>query len=124
MALQGALVAVVEDDASMREAIERMLRLDGIAAVGVNSADAFIAGHFDVAPACAVIDVNLGAVSGLTLQAWLAVDRPDLPVVMITGRNSDEVRRLAMEQGCVAFLVKPFTGQALIDAVRLGIGGA
>ena len=123
MALQGALVAVVEDDASMREAIERMLRLDGFNAVGLNSAEAFVARRFDASPACAVIDVNLGAVSGLTLQAWLAVDAPSLPVVMITANDGEDVRRKARAQGCVAFLVKPFTGDALIEAVRLGLAG-
>lgn len=123
MALEAPLVVVVEDDASMRAAIERMLRLDGIAALGLGSAEAFVAHRFDVLPACAVIDVNLAAVSGLTLQAWLAVDRPELPVVMVTGRNDDEVRRVALDQGCVAFLVKPFSGTALLDAVRRGLGG-
>ena len=106
----------------MREAIERMLRLEGLTVVGVNSVEAFIAARFADPPACAVIDVNLGAVSGLTLQAWLAVDAPGLPVVMISANDREEVRRTAREQGCIAFLVKPFTGEALIGAVRQGLG--
>lgn len=121
MTEEPALVAVIEDDAAMRHAIERVLRLGGFGCVAVPSAEAYIALRFDTPPACAVIDVNLGAVSGLTLQAWLAVDSPALPVVMITADDSEALRRTALAQGCAGFLVKPFAGDVLVEAIRSGI---
>ena len=121
MGTHRALVAVVEDDASMRHAIERMLRVSGFGCVGFDSAEAYLAARFDAVPDCAVIDINLGAIGGLELQSMLSAEGASLPVVAITALESDAVRHAAIEQGCVAFLVKPFSGAALVDAVRTGL---
>lgn len=119
-----ALIVVIEDDEAMRQAIDRVLRFGGFNCVTAPSAEAYIALRFEAPPACAVIDVNLGAVSGLTLQAWLAIDSPALPVVMITADDSEALRRTALEQGCVAFLVKPFAGDALVEAIQSSIASS
>lgn len=118
MAARGTLVAVVEDDPSMRQAIERLLCAAGLACVTYDSAEAFIARPVEAALDFAVIDVYLRAVGGLELQARLKAEVPALPVIMMTARDSEPVRRAALAQGCVAFLVKPFDGRTLIDAIR------
>jgi FixJ family two-component response regulator len=112
------LVAVVEDDPSMRHAIERLLRVSGMACIGYESAESFLAGQGDASPDFAVIDVNLDRADGLQLQARLRAEAPRLPVIVITGRHSEAVRGAALAQGCVAYMVKPFSGNELIDAIR------
>jgi len=118
MQVRNTLVAVVEDDPSMRHAIERLLRVSGMACFGYESAESFIAGQREATPDFAVIDVNLDGTDGLQLQARLRAEAPQLPIIVITGRHSEAVRGAALAQGCVAYMVKPFSGIELIDAIR------
>jgi FixJ family two-component response regulator len=118
MQVRNTLVAVVEDDPSMRHAIERLLRVSGMACIGYESAESFLARQSDASPDFAVIDVNLDGADGLQLQARLRAEAPQLPVIVITGRHSEAVRGAALAQGCVAYMVKPFSGTELIDAIR------
>jgi FixJ family two-component response regulator len=118
MQVRNTLVAVVEDDPSMRHAIERLLRVSGMACIGYESAESFIAGQREATPDFAVIDVNLDGTDGLQLQARLRAEAPQLPIIVITGRHSEAVRGAALAQGCVAYMVKPFSGNELIDAIR------
>jgi len=118
MQVRNTLVAVVDDDPSMRHAIERLLRVSGMACIGYQSAESFLAGQGEVSPDFAVIDINLDGADGLQLQAQLRVEAPQLPVIVITGRHSEAVRGAALAQGCVAYMVKPFSGAELIDAIR------
>ena len=118
MQVRNTLVAVVEDDPSMRHAIERLLRVSGMACIGYESAESFIAGQREATPDFAVIDVNLDGTDGLQLQARLRAEAPQLPIIVITGRHSEAVRGAALAQGCVAYMVKPFSGIELIDAIR------
>jgi len=118
MHVRSTLVAVVDDDPSMRHAIERLLRVTGMACVGYESAETFLAVHADAWPDCAVIDVNLDGADGLQLQARLKAAAPELPLIIITGRHCAAVRAAALAQGCVAYMVKPFSGADLIEAIR------
>jgi len=118
MQARSTLVAVVDDDPSMRRAIERLLRASGMACIGYESAEAFLSRHADALPDCAVVDVNLDGADGLQLQARLKAAAPSLPVIIITGRHSVAVRAAARAQGCVAYMVKPFSGAELIEAIR------
>jgi len=118
MQVRSALVAVIEDDASMRHAIERLLRVSGMTCIGYESAESFLAEQREASPDFAVIDVNLNGADGLQLQARLKATAPELPVIVITGRHSESVRDTALAQGCVAYMVKPFSGTELIDAIR------
>jgi FixJ family two-component response regulator len=118
MRVSNGVVAVVEDDPSMRHAIERLLRIAGLACLGYESAEDFIAGHAHAWPDIAVIDVNLGGADGLQLQGRLQAMAPSLPVVIITGRHSDAVRGAALSRGCAAYMVKPFSGSVLVDVIR------
>ncbi len=85
MHVRNTLVAVVEDDPSMRHAIERLLRVSGMACIGYESAESFLAEQREASPDFAVIDVNLDGADGLQLQARLKAAAPELPVIVITG---------------------------------------
>ena len=117
----GTLVAVVEDDASLRVAIERLLRGAGWSCVGYASAEDFAARRDGAAPDCAIVDIHLGATNGLALQARLEKSAPTLPVIIVTAHDQALLRRQAVEQGCAAYLVKPFDGATLVDAVRAAL---
>jgi FixJ family two-component response regulator len=111
------LVAVVDDDASIRKALRRMLRASGYAVETFESAAEFLA-QSSLLPACLVLDVRMPETSGLDLQRQLAESHPALPVVMITGHGSEAVRDRAVAAGAVAVLDKPFHDRRLLDAIE------
>ena len=115
------MVLVVDDDASVRKALRRLFHATGYDVETFATAAAFLA--FDLPPdaACVVLDIRMPGISGLDLQAQLTVLHPELPVIVITGHGDDEVRQLALTNGAVAFLEKPFDDQSLLDAVELAM---
>jgi FixJ family two-component response regulator len=121
-------VYVVDDDASMRRALERMFRTAGFAVRTFDSAAAFLAHDKDAIPSCAVLDVRMPAVDGLGLHARLKDARRALPVVFITGHGDVPTSVRAMKTGAIDFIEKPFADEDLIAAVRTALdasrGGA
>ena len=114
------LVAVVDDDASSRKALRRLLRAAGYAVETFESAAEFLA-RSSFLPACLVVDIRMPETSGLDLQRQLAGSRPELPIVMITGHGSADVRERAVAAGAVAVLDKPFDDRALLAAINLAL---
>ena len=109
-------IVVVEDDASMRQAIERMLHAGGFAVVSFASAEAAL--KADAAADCLVLDIYLPGMSGFDLYRRLARCGKELAVVFITARDEPAVREEAESLGGAgSFLPKPFGGQVLLDAV-------
>jgi FixJ family two-component response regulator len=113
----GSVVYVVDDDPSVREALESLLRSVGLAVSTFASASEFSARPRSSAPACLVLDVNLPEGSGLDLQQELAANDP-MPIVFITGHGDVPTSVRAMKAGAVEFLPKPFRGEQLIAAVE------
>jgi len=113
---QGA-VAVVEDDAGMREALGRMLKVAGFEARTYGSAEAFLENSSTGDVGCLVVDIHLPGASGIDLQRRLTEDGEARPVIFITAHDSAVFRREADELGAVAFLTKPFEGRLLVKAV-------
>lgn len=111
-----SVVAVVDDDASVRKALSRLLSTAGYAVETFTSAVDFL-GHSFPPPACVVVDVRMPGMTGLALQHDLAAMYPRLPIVMITGHGSEAIRQRALDAGAVAVLDKPFSDQALLDAL-------
>ena len=122
MATCGHTIAVVDDDPSVRKALARLLSVFGYRAELFASAEAFL----DAAPAsaalCLLVDIKLGAMSGLDLARRLAADGFDLPIVFMTGSEKDVVRLQCLDFGCVAFLQKPIPEARLMDAVARAVG--
>ena len=115
------VVFVIDDDASMREAISRLLNAVGLTVQTFDSAREFLAGRLPDVPGCAVLDVRLPGLSGLDLQREMVERGIHIPVIFITGHGDIPMSVQAMKAGAVEFLTKPFRDQDLLDAVRSGI---
>jgi DNA-binding NtrC family response regulator len=116
-----APVYVVDDDASMREALESLLRSVGSTVRTFSSAQEFLETPRPDVPSCLVLDVELPGLSGLDLQRELAKSNSSLPIVFLTGHASVPMTVQAMKAGAVEFLTKPFRGAELLDAVEEAI---
>jgi FixJ family two-component response regulator len=115
------VVFVVDDDASMRDAISRLLNAVGLTVQTFASARAFLNRRLPDVPGCVVLDVRLPGLSGLDLQREMVEKGIHVPVVFITGHGDIPMSVQAMKAGAIEFLTKPFRDQDLLDAVRLGI---
>lgn len=111
------VVFVIDDDISVRESLELLLRSAGLQAQLFASAEDFLAHPRVFAPTCLVLDVSLPQVNGLELQQRIAADRPDMPIIFITGYGDVPTTVKAMKAGAVEFLTKPFNGETLLQAV-------
>ena len=109
---------VVEDDASVREALSSLIRSVGLRAEMFSSARAFLKHKRPDAPACLVLDVRLPGLSGLELQRELAAQDNSIPIIFITGHGDIPMSVRAMKGGAVEFLTKPFRDQDLLDAIQ------
>ena len=118
----GPAVFVVDDDLSVRRALQRLFRSAGYGVETFSSAIDFLA--HDVLPesGCVVLDIRMPGISGLDLQRQLASARPHLAVVVITGHADDETRRRMLDGGAVAVVYKPFDDEVLLDAVARALG--
>lgn len=114
-------VFVVDDDEFVREALETMIQVAGWRARTFASADAFLACPPATGPNCLVLDVNLPGLSGLDLQAAIASDRGDMPIIFVTGFGDIPMSVRAMKAGAVEFLTKPFGEQVMLDAIRAAL---
>ena len=115
------VVFVVDDDASMRDAISRLLNAVGLSVQTFASAREFLNRKLPDVPGCVVLDVRLPGLSGLDLQREMVERGIHIPVVFITGHGDIPMSVQAMKAGAVEFLTKPFRDQDLLDAVRSGI---
>jgi FixJ family two-component response regulator len=115
-------VVIIEDDASMRQALQRILRLGGLPSVLYASAEEYLASHEATNAACLIVDAQLPGITGFELHDRLFQARRNAPVIFITAFDDGEARAKADEAGAVAFLTKPFSGRALLDAVRRALG--
>jgi len=116
-----ALVFVVDDDPSVREAVSSLLRSIGVRVVDLPSAQAFLEHELRAEAGCLVLDVRMPGLSGLELQAALAGSDSAPPIVFITGHGDIPMAVRAMKLGAVEFLPKPFRESDLLDAVSAAI---
>ena len=116
------IVFVVDDDLSVREGIESLLRSVGLRVETFRTAQEFSRHSRPEAPACVVLDVRLPGLSGLDLQRELMRAGAPIPIIFITGHGDVPMSVQAMKAGAVEFLTKPFREQELLDAIREAIG--
>jgi len=114
-------VFVVDDDISVRESLELLIRCAGWQAETFASAQEFLARPRAVAPSCLVLDVSMPGLNGLDLQQRVAVERADMPIIFITGHGDVPMSVQAMKAGAVEFLTKPFGDNVLLTAIRNAI---
>ena len=118
MAAKQALVYVIEDDASVRRALERLLRSAGLQVRAFASAAAFRQAGWRAEHACVVADVCMQGVSGLELQRELKQAGSPLHFIFVTAQDTEETRAEAIRAGASALFVKPVDDQALLDAIH------
>lgn len=114
-------VFVVDDDPSVREALDDLLQSVGLRCELFGSAQDFLRCERPDAPACLVLDVRLPGLSGLELQRELAAAEVQIPIIFITGHGDIPMSVRAMKAGAVEFLTKPFRDQELLDAIDQAI---
>jgi FixJ family two-component response regulator len=117
----GAVVHVIDDDASLRASLDSLFRSVGLTCRTYESAQAFLDAKLPDAPGCIVVDVRLPGMSGLDFQDHLAQLGIHLPVVLMTGHGDIPMSVRAMKAGAVDFLSKPFRDQDMLDAVGAAI---
>jgi FixJ family two-component response regulator len=113
-----SIVLVVDDDISVRESLELLLRHEGFDAETFASAQDFLGRSPVTVPSCLVLDISLPGLNGLDLQKRVAVERHEMPIIFITGHGDIPITVQAMKAGAVEFLTKPFSDEILLNAVR------
>jgi FixJ family two-component response regulator len=116
-----SLVAVVDDDESVRESLPDLLRQFGFAAQAFSSAEAFLASEALRETRCLILDVAMPGMSGPDLQQELMRRRQEVPIVFITANGDTTVRPRLIAQGAVECLFKPFSETALLDALNAAL---
>jgi len=115
------LISIVDDDQSIREAMESLIRSVGFRTEVFASAEDFLKWKERESTACLILDVRLPGISGLELQRLLTSIRSRIPVIFITAHGDAQTRERAIAAGAVEFLQKPFSEEALLDAVRAAL---
>ena len=116
-----AVVSIVDDDASLRRSMRNLLRSVGFRVETFASAEEFLRSAERENTGCLVLDLRMTGMSGLDLLRHLAVERSRVAVVVLTALGDEETRHRSLQAGAVAFLKKPFHGDALCDAVRAAL---
>jgi FixJ family two-component response regulator len=116
-----ALVLVVEDDDSMRQAVQRLLNAAGHPTLAYASAEALLTAPLNAAAACIVSDFRLPGLSGLDLLTELRARGQSTPFIMVTAHDSAPLREDAKRRGVAAYLTKPFNGSDLMAAIEAAI---
>jgi FixJ family two-component response regulator len=113
-----SIVLIVDDDISVRESLEALLRHEGLDVETFVSAQDFLSRPRVSVPSCLVLDISLPGLNGLDLQKRVAMERSEMPVIFITGHGDIPITVQAMKAGAVEFLTKPFSDEILLNAIR------
>ena len=116
------MVSVVDDDASLRRSVRNLLTSAGFTVQAFTSAEEFLESPQRTNTGCLVLDLRMGGMSGLDLLKHLGAIGSRIPVVILTAHGDDDARQRALQAGAIAFLGKPFRGDALLEAVRTALG--
>lgn len=112
------LIAVIDDDLSVRRALRRLIQSGGYAVETFASALEFVDASPRARTACVVLDIHLEGISGFELQERLDADGAEIPIILITAHDDNATHERARRSGAVAYLRKPFARRALLDAIQ------
>ena len=115
------LIAIVDDDESVRVALEGLMQAEGLPVKSFASAEDFLDSGLQHQAACLIADVRMPGMSGLDLQVKLKADRCHIPTIFITAHGDAKMRMQAMRSGAVEFLSKPFSDEALLENIRAAL---
>ena len=116
------MVAIVDDDESIRNALRGLMEEAGLPSWSFASAEEFLQSKHIEKTRCLIADIRMPGMSGLDLQARLNADRYRIPIIFITAHGDEKMRMRALRAGAVEFLAKPFNEEALLDYVRTAVG--
>src|SRR5438132_4738522 len=116
------VVGVVDDDASLRRSLRNLLTSVGFRVETFQSAETVLETVHRENTGCLVLDLRMAGMNGLDLLRHLSAMGSRIPVIILTAHGDEEARRRSLEAGAVAFLGKPFRGDALLDAVKTAMG--
>jgi FixJ family two-component response regulator len=119
---QEHLIAIVDDDESVRQAATSLFRSMGFTAKAFTSAEEFLSSGTLERTSCLVLDVQMPGMGGLDLQSHLTATGRHIPIVFVTGYPDDRLRSTALQSGAVCFLTKPFNEGDLLDGLRSALG--
>jgi FixJ family two-component response regulator len=114
-----SIVCVVDDDSLIRDSTQRLIRSFGFRAEAFASAEEFESAGYLEEAAWLILDVRMPGMSGIELQRQLASRRREIPIIFITAYEDEVVRAQAIREGAVAFLIKPFSEEVLLDAIHM-----
>jgi FixJ family two-component response regulator len=120
-AKQRLLLSVVDDDESMRESVPDLIREFGFAARAFSSAEEFLSSASVDETSCLILDVSMPGMSGPELYQELKRRRQQIPVIFITGQRDEAIRDRVFKQGAAGFLLKPFSDEALLAAIKTAL---
>jgi FixJ family two-component response regulator len=115
------LVAILDDDDSMRTALQGLLKAVGLPAQAFASAEEFLQSGQQYKTACLIADIRMPGMSGLELQAQLNAEHCKIPTIFITAHGDTKMRMQALRAGAVEFLSKPFDDEVLLENVRAAL---
>ena len=115
------LIAIVDDDDSLRKSLDNLLRSVGLRTQGFASAEAFLSSQHVHDTACLILDVRMPGMSGLELQRQLGAANRRIPIIFVTAHADDDARAQALAAGAVDFLYKPFHEEALLNAIETAL---
>lgn len=118
------IVAAVDDDFRVRESIESLIQSAGYAPVVFSSAEEFLESGRLAAATCVITDVRMPGMDGIELQRRIRLERPTLPVILMSAHHNAEIRQKAIDEGAVAFLYKPFDATDLLKIVQSAVANA
>ena len=114
-------IAIVDDDESVQSALRDLIESDGLSALCFGSAEQFLRSGAQHKAACLIADIRMPGISGLELQAKLKAERCRIPIIFITAHGDANMRILAMRDGAVEFLTKPFDDTVLLEIVHAAL---
>jgi FixJ family two-component response regulator len=123
MQLADKLIAVVDDDASVRSATVDLLAAVGFACEAFEAAEEYLGSEAANRTACLILDVRMPGLNGLELQRLLAEQGRAVPIIFITSYPNERVRRRAIRSGAICYLPKPYTEEELLGCIRLALDG-
>ena len=118
---QNSRLIAIDDDESLRSALQDLIESDGLSALCFGSAEQFLDSEARYKAACLIADVRMPGMSGLELQAKLKAEGYRIPIIFITAHGDAEMRTLAMRDGAVEFLTKPFDDAVLLEIVHAAL---
>jgi len=115
------MIAIVDDDKSVQNALQDLMESAGVPARCFGSAEEFLRSGMQHDAGCVITDIRMPGMSGLELQATLKSQRCQIPIIFITAHGDSQMRMQAMREGAVEFLTKPFDDEVLLQTVRAAL---